>query len=173
MRNYFVLVITLLILNPFWRHKFPLLELGYSIFKCKKFNLEEFDFPRWQSLLSILIIGILVGLNFALYGDTILLIHMPLPLMLLLGIAVTCFVFLCFLLIIRYWLLSIKFEIADRLLFNWLVATALFGQIFCMGLMGIQSPNWLVILIVFYSLWVYATSLRHLINHKVASYKKQ
>lgn len=133
-------------------------QTALSLFLLRKLPFSRFDFPLWQSVLAVTLIGVLVGLDPNLWSGS----GMPaVPLWLTLGGTVlsTWAGFLVILAVLRRWMKRSGRWDGQGDLFNlvaasWLVADALGAGLTALGIpLLFTLPLWL------YSVWVGANAL--------------
>lgn len=131
---------------------------AFPLFFSRKLPFSRFDFPRWQSVLAVTLIGVLIGLDPSLWSGS----GMPVvPLWLTLsGTLLSTWVgFLVIVLILRWWMRRGGRWDGQGDLFNlvaasWLVADALGAGLVALGVPALSTlPLWL------YSVWVGANAL--------------
>lgn len=127
---------------------------AFSLFLLRELPFSRFDFPRWQSVLAISLIGLLVGLDPSLRTVPPEAPVPPLWLALGLGLATTWAAFLIIVAVLRWWMKRGQRWDGKGNLFNlvaasWLVADVLGAGLTVLGVPGVLTlPLWL------YSVWV-------------------
>lgn len=136
-----------------------MIQPALSLFVLRALPFSRFDFPRWQALLAVSIIGVLVGLDpsfrAAPPGE-------PAPPMwagVLIGLATTWVAFLVIVGVLRWWLKrggrwNGQGDLFNLVAASWLVADALGAGLTALGIPPLLTlPLWL------YSIWVGAQAM--------------
>lgn len=136
-----------------------MINLSFCLFRLREISFSRFDFPRWQSVLAISLIGALVGLDPS--GRTAP-PDMPAPplwFLLVLGVVMVWLTFLVVVAVLRWWMKRGGRWDGQGDLFNlvaaaWLVVDLLGACLVALGVPGLlTSPLWL------YAVWVGANAL--------------
>ena len=136
-----------------------MLQHALSLFLLREPPFSRFDFPRWQAVLAVTLIGVLVALDPALRAGTPEMPGMPLWLAIPFMVLTTWVGFLVIVAVLRWWLKRGGRWDGQGNLFNlvaasWLVADALGAGLTALGVPGLLTlPLWL------YSVWVGANAL--------------
>ncbi len=147
-----------------------LIALSLSLFLLNKLPFSRFAFPRWQSVLAISLIGVLIGLDPSLRAAPP---EMPVPpfwLAVIMGLLTTWVGFLITVAVLRWWMKRGGRWDGQGDLFNlvaasWLVADALGAGLTALGVPPLFTlPLWL------YSVWVGANALSGAIPRASLSY---
>jgi hypothetical protein len=156
----FALILLLLAMaNPYWSGRLRILTSGQQLFLLRELPFNRFEFRRWQSVLAVTLIGLLVGLDPAAVSAPRGLPAPPLWFALLTGLTVTWIWFLAMLPILRWWMRRSGRWNGQGDLFNlvaaaWLVADTLSAAITALGVPALFTlPLWL------YSVWVGGNAL--------------
>ncbi|MCL7930878.1 hypothetical protein [Halomonas llamarensis] len=136
-----------------------MIKPAISLFFLRKLSFSHFDFPRWQAVAAITLIGLLAGLDPNMRATPPNVPPMPVWQALLLGVILVWVVFLVVLRILRWWMKRGGRWDGQGDLFNlaaasWLVADTLGAGLTALGVPYLWTlPLWL------YSLWVGANAL--------------
>lgn len=136
-----------------------MLNTSLSLFLLRKLPLSRLDFPRWQSVLAITLIGLLIGLDPSLRDTPPDMPVPPLWLAVGMGLLTTWVAFLIIVGVLRWWMRRGGRWDGQGDLFNlvaasWLVADALGAGLSALGVAPLFTfPLWL------YSVWVGANAL--------------
>lgn len=136
-----------------------MLQTSFSLFLLRKLPFSRFDFPRWQSVLAISLIGLLIGLDPSLRDTPPDMVVPPLWLAVGMGLVTTWVGFLIILGVLRWWMKRGGRWDGQGDLFNlvaasWLVADTLGAGLSALGIPPLFTfPLWL------YSVWVGANAL--------------
>jgi hypothetical protein len=135
-----------------------MLQISLSLFLLRELPFSHFDFPRWQSLLAISLIGVLIGLDPSLWSGS----GMPaVPLWLTLGGTVlsTWAGFLVILGVLRWWMKRGGRWDGQGDLFNLVAASWLVADTLGTGLVALGVPSLFTLPLWLYSVWVGANAL--------------
>lgn len=157
---YFVVVASaLIVLNPFWSNFLPIVGTGQKIALLQKVNFSHADFPRWQMVLAISLIGMLVGLDPNAHAATPRLSAAPLWASVLTGWVVTWIGFFVIVGVLHWWMKrggrwDGRGDLLNLVAASWLVANTLGAGLSALGAPALFTlPLWL------YSVWVGAHAL--------------
>lgn len=135
-----------------------MIRAAFSLFLLRKLLFDRFDYPRWQSVLAVTLIGVLSGLDPSLWSDS----GMP---------AVSLWVTLCgtvfstwagFLIIVavlRWWMKRSSRWDGQGDLFNLVAASWLVADTLGAGLTALGIPPLFTLPLWLYSVWVGANAL--------------
>ena len=136
-----------------------MLSLVFPLFFLQKFPFERYAFPRWQAVLAITFLGLLVGLDSdRVWSDPETLI---IPSWLMFGMAMLSIwgAFLVSLGFLRWWLKRGGRWDGRGDLFNLLAASYLVADTLCIGLMLLDTSPLLILPLGLYSIWVTGNAL--------------
>ncbi len=132
---------------------------AFSLFLLRELPFSRFDFPRWQSVLVVTLIGLLIGLDPSLRAVPP---EMPVPpLWLTLGTAVlsTWAGFLVIVGMLRWWMKRDGRWDGQGDLFNLVAASWLIADVLGAGLTALGVPPLFTLPLWLYSVWVGANAL--------------
>lgn len=139
-----------------------MLKSAISLFLLRELPFSHFDFPRWQAILGISLIGLLVGLDPSLRTPPLDLPDMaapPLWAALLLGLVLVWVSFVIIVGIMRWWLKrggrwDGKGHLFNLIASSWLVSNVLGAGLTALGVWPLFTlPLWL------YAIWVGAQAM--------------
>jgi len=130
-----------------------------SLFILRKLPVSRFDFPRWQSVLAISLIGLLRGLDPDLRTAPPDMSAPPLWLNLVMGPLTTWVAFLITLGMLALWLKLGRRWDGQGSLFNLVAASWLMAGVLGTGLAALGAPDLLTHLLWLYSVWVGANAV--------------
>ncbi|MBT9161240.1 MAG: hypothetical protein DDT26_02544 [Dehalococcoidia bacterium] len=136
-----------------------MLQTAFSLFLLRELPFSRFDFPRWQALLAICLIGVLVGLDPSLRATPP---DVPAPALwiaLLLGLLLAWVGFLIILAVLRWWLQRGGRWDGQGNLFNLIAASWLVSNVLGAGLTALGVPPLLTLPLWLYSVWVGAQAM--------------
>jgi len=139
-----------------------ILSPAISLFILRELPFARFDFQRWQSLLAISLIGVLIGLDPSLRAVPPDMPDVPVPPLWLaigVGLVAVWVSFLLILLVLRWWLKRAERwdgqgDLFDLLAASWLVASVLGAVAVAAGV-----PPLLTLPLYLYAIWVGANAL--------------
>lgn len=132
---------------------------AFSLFLLRKLPFSYFDFPRWQAVAAITLIGLLAGFDPNMQATPADMPTMPFWLSILVAVLLVWAAFLVIVGILRWWMKRGGRWVGLGDLFNlvaasWLIADALGAGLTALGVHYLLTlPLWL------YSLWVGANAL--------------
>ncbi len=132
---------------------------SFGIFILREHPFSRFDFPRWQSVLAVTLIGLLVGLDPSLRNVPPNMFAPPLWLTVGVGWAATWLGFLVNVGVLRWWMKRGGRWDGKGDLFNLVAAAWLVADILGAGLTAWGVPPLLTLPLWLYSIWVGATAL--------------
>lgn len=131
-----------------------LIPPAFSLFFLRELPFSRFDFPRWQSVLAVTLIGVLAGLDPGLRADTPempgMLLWVTIPSMVL-SVWVA---FLIILGVLAGWLKRGQRWDGQGDLFNLVAASWLVADVLGAGLTALGVPGLLTLPLWLYSVWV-------------------
>lgn len=136
-----------------------MLKSAFPLFLLNKIPFSRFDFPRWQLVLVISLIGLLIGFDPSLRDTPPDMPEPPLWLAVTMGLLTTWVAFLVIVSVLRWWMKRGERWDGQGDLFNlvaasWLVADTLGAGLSALGIPPLFTfPLWL------YSVWVGANAL--------------
>lgn len=136
-----------------------MLNTATKLFLLDTVPFKAADFPRWQALAAISLIGLLAGLDPNLRSAEPLASIPPLLLALTTGFLMTWLVFLVMVPFLRWWLKRGQRWDGQGNLFNLVAASWLVADVLGTGLAAIGVPGLLVMPLWFYSIWVGGNAL--------------
>lgn len=135
-----------------------MLQSAFSLFLLRELPFSRFDFPRWQSVLAVTLIGVLIGLDPKLWPESDM-PAVPLWLTLALTIVTTWVGFLIILAVLRGWMKRGQRWDGQGNLFNLVAASWLVPDALGAGLAAVGVPGLLTLPLWLYSVWVGANAL--------------
>jgi hypothetical protein len=132
-----------------------MLRSAFNLFFLRGLSWSSFNFPRWQALLAITLIGILVGFYPDLTGMPAKSFGITVPFSLLL-VLVYFSISVGFL---RWWMQRGGRWDGQGDMFNLVVAAGLVVNMLYMGLDAVGMPALLLLLLALYSIWVGGNAL--------------
>lgn len=140
-----------------------MLSSASSLFMLRDLSFAHFNFPRWQSLLVITLIGVVSGLDSAVRAPPSGLVASeagsPLWLAVLFATVLTWVSFLIILAVLRWWMRRGGRWDGQGDLFNLLAASWLVPDLLGAGLVALGVPSLLVLPLWLYSVWVGGNAL--------------
>lgn len=133
--------------------------LGFSVFIRDELAFSRFDFPRWQSLLSISLIGLLIGLDPSFRAAPPDMPVPPLWLAVVMGLLATWAAFLVILGVLHWWMKRGGRWDGQGDLFNLVAASWLVADTLGSGLTALGIPPLFTLPLWLYSVWVGANAL--------------
>ena len=130
-----------------------------NLFVLRELPFSRFNFPRWQAVLSVSTIGLLVGLDPSFRAAPPGVSAPPLWLALLAGLVLTWVGFLVIVVILRWWLKRGGRWDGDGDLFNLVAAAWLVTNTLGAGLTALGMPPLLTLPLWLYSVWVGAQAM--------------
>jgi hypothetical protein len=159
MKQLFVLVLTLLVINPFWGKSLRIIGTAQRVALLKHVSFSDADFPRWQALLAVSMIGVLVGLDPGFIAPRPGTSVAPMWGGALIGLASTWMAFLVIVGVLRWWLprggrWDKRGDLVNLVAASWLIADALGAGLTVLGVPPLLTlPLWL------YSVYVGAKAM--------------
>lgn len=136
-----------------------MLQHALSLFLLRQLPFSRFDFPRWQAIAAITLIGILAGLDPALRAGTPETPSMPLWLAVPFMVLTVWAAFLIILAVLRWWMKRGQRWDGQGNLFNLVAASWLIADTLGAGLTALGVPPLLTLPLWLYSVWVGAHAL--------------
>jgi hypothetical protein len=136
-----------------------ILPPALSLFLLRELPFPRFDFPRWQAVLAVSLIGVLVGLDPSLRAAPPDLPAPPLWLPVLMGLLTAWAGFLVILGVLRWWMKRGGRWDGQGNLFNLVAASWLVADVLGAGLVVLGVPPLLTLPLWLYSVWVGANAL--------------
>jgi len=136
-----------------------MLQPALSLFLLRELPFSRFDFPRWQSILAVTLIGILAGLDPGLRAGTPQMPGMPLWLAIPFMVLSVWAAFLVIVGVLRWWLKRGGRWDGQGDLFNLVAASWLVTDTLGAGLVALGVPHLLTLPLWLYSVWVGANAL--------------
>ena len=130
-----------------------------SLFILRELPFSRFDFPRWQSVLDISLIGLLVGLDPSMRAAPPDMPAPPLWLAVVMGLVTAWVAFLVILGVLAWWLKRGGRWDGQGSLFNLVAASWLVADVLGAGLTALGVPHLLTLPLWLYSVWVGANAL--------------
>ncbi|WP_246327155.1 hypothetical protein [Burkholderia guangdongensis] len=149
----------LIIANPYWFGRLPIVTNGQRLFLLRELPFDRFDFPRWQSVLAITMIGLLNGMAPSMTTAHHGVPAAPLWLALSLGLVTVWIGFLASILILRLWMKRGGRWDGHGNLFNLIAAAGLVADTGSAAVTALGVPALLVLPLWFYSIWVGGNAL--------------
>lgn len=150
-----------------------MLRSSFNLFLLRELPWSTFNFPRWQPILGLTLLGILMGCDFFARSALPEIAGMP---FISLGITLISFVVLiwfCFPIItglLRWWMKRGGRWDGQGDMFNLLAASWLFVDFLSAGLAAIGVPALLILPLWLYSIWVSANALSGAITKASLAY---
>ncbi|MCW8165630.1 hypothetical protein D8B23_10515 [Verminephrobacter aporrectodeae subsp. tuberculatae] len=132
---------------------------AFSLFALREIPFSRSDFPRWQSVLAIFLIGVLVGLDPSFRAAPSGAPDQPLWLAVFLGRALTWVCFLVSVAVLRWWMKRGGRWDGHGDLFNLMAAAWLVADTLGAGLTALGVPPLLTLPLWLYSMWVAGNAL--------------
>ncbi|GIZ54128.1 hypothetical protein [Noviherbaspirillum aridicola] len=129
------------------------------LFALRGISFDEYRFPRWQSAVAILVLGIVIGLDPSLRTPRPGVLPMPFAVALAYGVVSTAAGFLIVVTVLKWWLRRGQRwdgngDLVNLSAASWLVPDLLIAGLTTMGVPGLLTlPLWL------YSAWVGANAI--------------
>lgn len=136
-----------------------LIPPAFSLFLLRELPFSRFDFPRWQSVLAVTLIGVLAGLDPGLRAGTPEMPGMP-PWVTIPSMVLS--VWLAFLIVVgvlRWWMRRGGRWDGQGDLFNLVAASWLVADVLGAGLTALGVPGLLTLPLWLYSVWVGGNAL--------------
>lgn len=154
MSQFAVLVLLFTVFNPFWSDRFAVLSASRKLAVMQRLSWAELAFPRWQGVLAISLIGIMIGLDPAMTQASPSGVGL-LPIMAIgMGIALVWPMFLATLGMLCWWVKRGGRWNGHGSLFNLLAAVWLVPDVLGAGLIALGVPLVYTVPIWLYSIWV-------------------
>lgn len=134
-------------------------QTAFPLFRLRELPFSRFDFPRWQSLLAIWLIGLLIGLDPSLRAAPPDMPAPPLWLAVIMGLLTTWMALVIIVTVLRWWMKrggrwDGQGDLLNLVAASWLVADTLGAGLVALGVPSLFTlPLWL------YSVWVGANAL--------------
>lgn len=144
------------VINPFWGKSLRIFGSGQSLFRLVKNSFSYFNFPRWQSVFAITLIGILAGLD-----PNMRTAPLAMPLWLVIPVAVLSVwaAFLVIVGILRWWMKRGDRWDGQGDLFNLVAASWLVADVLGVSMVTLGVPPPLTLPLWLYSVWVGGNAL--------------
>ena len=136
-----------------------LIPPAFSLFFLRELPFSRFDFPRWQSVLAVTLIGVLAGLDPGLRANTPEMPGMPLWVTIPSIVLSVWVAFLIILGVLAWWLKRGQRWDGQGDLFNLVAASWLVADVLVAGLTALGVPGPLTLPLWLYSVWVGANAL--------------
>lgn len=136
-----------------------MLASALSLFLLRELPFSRFDFPRWQALLAVTLIGILVGIDPGLRAGAPEMPGMPLWLAIPFMVLSVWVGFLVILAVLKWWLKRGGRWDGQGDLFNLIAASWLIPDTLGAGLTALSVPPLLTLPLWLYSVWVGGNAL--------------
>ena len=154
MSHFAVLVFFLMVFNPLWSERLAVLSASRKLAVMQRLSWAELSFPRWQGVLAITIISIVVGLDPAMTQASPSGVALPRFMAIGLGIALVWPMFLATVGMLRWWAKRGGRWNGHGSLFNLLAAVWLVPDVLGAGLIALGVPLAYTVPIWLYSIWV-------------------
>lgn len=132
---------------------------AFSLFLLRELPFARFDFPRWQAVLAVTLIGILAGLDPGLRAGTPEMPGMPVWLSIPFMVLSVWAAFLVIVAVLRWWLKRGQRWDGQGDLFNLVAASWLVADVLGAGLTALGVPYLLTLPLWLYSVWVGGNAL--------------
>lgn len=139
--------------------RLPMIQSAFSLFVLRELPFSRFDFPRWQALLAVSMIGVLVGLDPGFRAPPSGAPAAPMWAGVLIGLASTWVAFLVIVGVLRWWLKRGARWDGQGDLFNLVAASWLVADTLGAGLTALGIPPLLTLPLWLYSVWVGAQAM--------------
>lgn len=136
-----------------------MISSSISLFLLRELPFSRFDFPRWQPVLAVSLIGLLVGLDPSFRTAAADVPTPPLWLALLLSLVAIWLGFVIIVAVLRWWLKRGNRWDGQGDLFNLVAASWLVADTLGAGLTALGVPPLLTLPLWLYSVWVGAQAL--------------
>jgi len=136
-----------------------MIPLSLTLFLLRRQPFERFAYPRWQAVLGLTLIGLLVGLDPQFRLDTPEVPAAPLWLALGLGVGLVWLTALVLVAFLRWWMQRGQRWDGQGKLLHLLVAAWLITSVLGAGLVALGVPHLLVLPLYLYSIWVGGNAL--------------
>jgi hypothetical protein len=136
-----------------------MISSSFSLLLLRELPFTHFNFPRWQSLVAISLIGMLVGLDPSFRAAPP---NMPVPpmwLAVVIGLVVVWLTFLVNIVVLRWWMKRGGRWDGQGDLFNLVAAAWLVANVLGAGLVALGVPGLLTVPLWLYSVWVGGNAL--------------
>lgn len=159
-----------MVFNPLWSERLAVLSASRKPVVMQRLSWAELSFPRWQGVLAITIIGIVVGLDPAMTQASPSDVGLPRFMAIGLGIALVWPMFLATVGMLRWWVKRGGRWNGHGSLFNLLAAVWLVPDMLGAGLIALGVPLAYTVPIWVYSIWVGGKALSGAIPGASLSY---
>ena len=159
-----------MVFNPLWSERLAVLSASRKPVVMQRLSWAELSFPRWQGVLAITIIGIVVGLDPAMTQASPSDVGLPRFMEIGLGIALVWPMFLATVGMLRWWVKRGGRWNGHGSLFNLLAAVWLVPDMLGAGLIALGVPLAYTVPIWVYSIWVGGKALSGAIPGASLSY---
>ena len=136
-----------------------MLASAFHLFCLRELPFSRFDFPRWQAILAVSLLGVLIGLDPGLRAASSGMSTIPVWLAVLLGILTTWVVLLVIVAVLRWWMRRGGRWDGQGSLFNLVVVSWLVADTLGAGLTALGVPPLLTAPLWLYSIWVGGNAL--------------
>ena len=170
MGHFAVLVFFFMVFNPLWSERLAVLSASRKLAVMQRLSWAELSFSRWQGVLAITIIGILVGLDPAMTPASSSGAELPRIMAIGLGIALVWPMFLATVGMLRWWMKRGGRWNGHGSLLNLLAAVWLVPDVLGAGLIALGVPLVYTVPIWLYSIWVGGNALSGAIPGASLSY---
>ncbi len=136
-----------------------MLSPALSLFLLRELPFPHFDFPRWQAVLAVTLIGVLAGLDPALRAETPEMPGLPLWLAIPFMALTVWAAFLIILAMLKWWMKRDGRWDGQGDLFNLVAASWLVADTLGTGLTALGLPGLLTLPLWVYSVWVGGNAL--------------
>jgi len=135
-----------------------MISSSFSLFLLRDLPFSRFDFPRWQSVLAITLIGLLIGLDPNLWSAPDM-PAVPMWLSLCVGVLSTWAAFLVIVGVLRWWMKRGGRWDGQGDLVNLVAASWLIADVLGAGLVALGVPPLFTLPLWLYSVWVGGNAL--------------
>lgn len=136
-----------------------MIAASLSLFLLRELPFSRFDFPRWQAVLAITLIGVLTGFDPAMRAGTPEMPGMPLSMTLPFAVLSVWVGFLVILGVLKWWMKRGGRWNGQGNLFNLVAASWLIADMLGAGLTALGVPPLLSLPMWLYSVWVGGNAL--------------
>lgn len=147
-----------------------MIPYAMSLFLLRELPFSRFDFPRWQAVLAVLLIGVLVGLDPSFRAAPPGVPGLPVGLAMLMGLVSTGVAFVVIVAVLRWWLQPGGTWDGQGNLFNLVAASWLVADALGAGLTALGVPPLLTLPLWLYSVWVGAQAMESAITKASLGY---
>jgi hypothetical protein len=137
-----------------------MLSASIQLFFLRELDFRHFDFPRWQSVLAVSLLGLLASLDPSLQTAPPGMRPPPRVLVVLATLLALWAAFLVIVAVLRWWMRRGGRWDGQGDLFNLLAASWLVADGLVLGLTSLSVPLHFVMPLAFYGIWVSANALR-------------